>query len=739
VYTMTEKKSPEKKEKCFRCTSVLRIVCLCLLIFSFNHAAHSQKLPDGIFETVLLWNLKASGEDAIDQQSFLTTLESIGFDVVRNDPGDLMKHRLGPNTLLIIPRTSARSLSGRSIEAIIKSLQLGLTLITDGESPLSQAMGLQLGEPVPVADLVDHLLPELKPHWADTPRVAWIENFSRRKGDLLISDRNNGYPLAITKRFGKGQCIYFAPPFDPISGKGYARFANFPYLIVNELHRKPAFRRQGADAYFDPGYRYNIPIETLARQWRQWGIRAIHAAVWYFYNQTPYDYTRLIKAAHQNGILIYAWLEWPYVGKKFWDLHPEWRQKNALLQDAHLDFLYLMDFQNPLCMQAAMNDLELLLENDWDGIDIAEFSITGMGSQALEGPPRPEYFTGFSPIARSEFKKLQGFDQIELFDTTSQHYWLRDTAALNAFYQYRVEVNNGLLRQVIKELDSLNRRQRRNWEMILTIADNSLHPEFDQLLGYDLHNTLELVKEYRMTLQVEDPYMEWTKPPERYSRLGETYHRFLGDHPFIIDINVVPVHSPEEKSYSISQPTGSEIFQLWGAAADQSSRVCFYSESTVFSHDWEMLPYAMAARADIRKEGSELLINTPYTVTLTSVQMKGRFLLDGKPWMCYGEEGILIPRGKHRLVFREMNDTTRIQGTGIRLVSISDELLECRQEGDSLKVKYESPARCALTLSGRPAMMVLDGALVDLPIIQNEKHVIVLGPPGVHRISLVNR
>ncbi len=103
-----------------------------------------------------------------------------------------------------------------------------------------------------------------------------------------------------------------------------------------------------------------------------------------------------------------------------------------------------------------------------------------------------------------------------------------------------------------------------------------------------------------MTLQVEDPYMEWTKPPERYSRLGETYRRFLGDHPFIIDINVVPVHSPEEKGYSISQPTGSEIFQLWGAAADQSSRVCFYSESTVFSHDWEILPYAMAARADIR-------------------------------------------------------------------------------------------------------------------------------------------
>ena len=93
------------------------------------------------------------------------------------------------------------------------------------------------------------------------------------------------------------------------------------------LHRHPPFRRQGADAYFDPGFRFNVSIDSLAKRWRQSGIHAIHAAAWYYYAQTSYDYARLIKAAHQNGILIYAWLEWPYVGKKFWDLHPDWRQR----------------------------------------------------------------------------------------------------------------------------------------------------------------------------------------------------------------------------------------------------------------------------------------------------------------------------------------------------------------------------------------------------------------------------
>jgi hypothetical protein len=720
---------------------ILRIfyhTCFYLFILYFNQTAYCQKFTNGGAETVLLWNSNAHNEDAIDQESFFTVLESSGFKPIRRVPGDLTNHLLGPNTLLIIPHASARLLSAKNVRTIIKHLPLGLTLITDGESGLERAMDIELGTPVRVADIEDHTFPELKPHWSDNPRVAWIKNFSDKKGRLLVSGGDHDYPLAITQRFGKGECLYFAPLFDPISGKGFARFVNLPYFIVHILHRHPPFQRQGADAYFDPGFRLHVSIDSLAKRWRQSGIRAIHAAAWYFYNQTPYDYTRLIKAAHQNGILVYAWLEWPYVGKKFWDLHPDWRQKNALLQDAHLDFLYLMDFQNPLCLRAALDDLLLLLENDWDGIDIAEFSMTGVGTEALEGPLHPECFTGFTPTVRADFKKLHGFDQIELFDTASQHYWKKDSVALNTFYRYRVEVNNSLLSQVLHAVDSLNTARKRNWEMILTIADNSLHPEFDQLLGFDMHSTLELLQKYNVTLQVEDPFTEWTNPPERYTDLGKTYRRYLGDRPFIIDINVVPVHPPDQKGYSVAQPTGSEILQLWDKAAAQSSRVCFYSESTVFSNDWEILPFTMAARTEIRTDGQDLLINTPYTVVLTSVKMSDEFFLDGTSWMCYSEEGILIPQGKHRLSFSERHDTMTIQVPRIRLVSISDELLRCRRNGDSLEVTYSSPARCALTLSRRARVMILDGVTVDFPIIQNEKNIVVMVPPGVHSLLLVD-
>ena len=55
---------------------------------------------------------------------------------------------------------------------------------------------------------------------------------------------------------------------------------------------------------------------------------------------------RLIDACHRNAILVYAWLELPHVSEKFWDHHPEWREKTALLQDAQLDWRKLMNLTN---------------------------------------------------------------------------------------------------------------------------------------------------------------------------------------------------------------------------------------------------------------------------------------------------------------------------------------------------------------------------------------------------------
>jgi len=95
--------------------------------------------------------------------------------------------------------------------------------------------------------------------------------------------------------------------------------------------------RSLAEMYFDPGMR-GLPInyDTLAKSWRLHKIKTVYAAGWY-YDDKVMDYSQLVKACHENGILIYCWMEPPMISDKFWADHPDWREKTAKSLDAHVD------------------------------------------------------------------------------------------------------------------------------------------------------------------------------------------------------------------------------------------------------------------------------------------------------------------------------------------------------------------------------------------------------------------
>jgi hypothetical protein len=395
-----------------------------------------------------------------------------------------------------------------------------------------------------------------------------------------------------------------------------------------------------------------------------------------------------------------------------------------------------MDLQNPNCMKRALNDLVNLLKDDWDGVDIAEFSITGGVSEALEGPDQPKYFTGFNNEARKEFKSLNGFDQIELFKKSSEHYWEKDSIGLDKFYKYRVLVNNRLLRQIVSSLDSVRTSDKRDWEFIFTVLDNSLHPEFDQLLGFDLPNTLKLAKQYHATLQVEDPASEWTRPPSRYTQLANAYTGLVGNIPFAIDINFVPVHPAGQIGFASEQPTGTELFQQFRAADNACSRVCFYAESSVYPYDWEVLPYAMAWGASIIKDKNQWRIQTPHTAFLNNKINGERIFLDGKPWYCYGPDGIIIPKGKHILTLAKNNEESGNPDSTLRLTGITDELISCSKSGKGIEVIYQSPARCLITLNRLPDHINVDGKPAALTILKENENYIIFAPSGKHSLLL---
>jgi hypothetical protein len=718
-------------------SGIVLLVAFLVLAFATAIAQHqSSRNQRGGVEAVLLWNQNAYAKDSIDQESYAAMMASAGFDALKLNIKDLENALLGERTLLLIPQASSRSLSLRHVRRIVRKVEKGLRLVIGGESPLLSALHFQLGKPHRVGVVLDQHHPANHLHWADRPRVKWIAAFPDHPTQVLYADSSTGHPLVVTAGLGLGKYIIIAPHLDAVSGKGYSRFPTMVNAIVRDLGCTTSFRRQGVDAYFDPGYRFAMPIEELAARWRRWGIRAVHAAAWYYNSTPPYDYKRLIDAAHSNGILVYAWLEWPHVGQGFWNQHPEWRQKNALLQDAKLDFLHLMDLQNTDCMNAALNDLSRQMELDWDGLDIAEFTITGAGGEALEGPSRPDYFTSFGTPMRTEFARVGGFDPLELENPNSEHFWKRDTLGLEKFYQYRKVVNNRLLRRVVESIVDLGKKGKRDWEMIHTIVDNTLHPEFDRLLGFDLTSTLALLKEFHVTLNVEDPYMEWVEPPARYSRLRGTLVSMIPESSSMIDINVVPVHPMDQHGFASEQATGTELLQQVQSAAEHNGRVCFYCESSIFEQDWPLVPHAMAGGSTIRKNVEGWEVNVPTTVTL-NWGLKGLSpVIDGKPWPCYADDGVILPAGTHQLSFGKNNGPANAMDHSLRLVGIAGELIECQQTATGLNLTYVSPSRCLLTFDSPPRNFLLDDSSANLPVLKGAGKFIVLAPSGRHRLAI---
>ena len=137
-------------------------------------------------------------------------------------------------------------------------------------------------------------------------------------------------------------------------------------------------------AFFDSSYRSRVDLDYFAARWRAAGIGALHVAAWHYWERDPQadEYLRkLIEACHRHAIPVYAWLELPHVSEKFWDDHPEWREKTALLQDAQLDWRKLMNLTNRAAFAAVAQGMrDLTGRFDWDGVNLAELYF-----ESLEG------------------------------------------------------------------------------------------------------------------------------------------------------------------------------------------------------------------------------------------------------------------------------------------------------------------------------------------------------------------
>ncbi|MCS7314211.1 MAG: hypothetical protein RMI94_02755 [Bryobacterales bacterium] len=593
----------------------------------------------------------------------------------------------------------------------------GAIFVVEGESPLAAALGIRSSGRRFVARSVEDLhRPALRVVWE---RPVELPIFTLpEEARLLARERWEKAPLVAAVRRGRGGALWLACP------PGKTPYARFPYLLqaLADLGLEPPLASRRLWAFFDSSYRSRVDLDYFARRWRRTGIAALHVAAWHFFEPDPERdayLKRLIEACHRNAVLVYAWLELPHVSERFWQQHPQWREKTALLQDAHLDWRKLMNLANPDCARAVRAGVRQLIERfDFDGVNLAELYF-----ESLEGAANPARFTPMNDDVRREFRALAGFDPLELFQPDSPRHLSRNPQGLAAFLDYRARLAARLQREWIAELESL-RSSRPHLDLALTHVDDRFDTRMREAVGADAAALLPLLERHAFTFLVEDPATVWHLGPQRYREIARRYQELtprwerLG-----VDINIVERY---QDVYPTKQQTGTELFLLVRAAAEAFPRVALYFERSLLEPDLPLLPAAAAPARRLERRGGRLLVEAQQPL---GVRWRGPVRVNGKPWPARDDETVWLPAGLH--VLEQAGDPV-----AVRLLDLNAELLAAEALPGGLEFAYRSSSRAIAVLDRAPVAIEVDGEPARLPVIEDRGRFLVFAPRGRHLVAV---
>ena len=676
---------------------------------------------------VILWNHHSLGEKFCDQASLASAFRSLNIRVDTIYVGqniDLQNYNL-----LIAPAAALDSLKQDEIDRIITFVSSGGNIITDGKSALAGLLGIRFASnEIMIRKVRDHYFPEEHITW---PNPVAAFKFEPEYDDITFCyDEATRFPLIIGRNIDKGKMIFISSLFDPYTESGYSLY---PYLMIymqEFLNLRPIVRRNKLETYFDPGFRTAFSVESLVSQWVQQGIHIVHAAAWHIYPKYTYDYKRLIDLAHANGILVYAWVEPPQVSQAFYNTHPEWREKNYLNRDVRPSWRYPVALTDDACLNAATTEyLSILNRYDWDGVNLAELYF-----EAGKGFDDAELFTPMHPSAKNEFKKYYGFAPEKLFDPATQYYWKKNTAAKNAFINYRTEKLNRIYDRFLREFSKF-RSKKNGFDLMVTCMDGYGSPELRENIGVDMDNILALQNKYKFRLQVEDPENRWSNDPNRYFTMGSSYQAKLRDSSLLsLDLNILSFRKPDSlKGFSTTIQTGVESYLLVNAAARGAGRFTIYSEASINQQDLALLPYAAAAQVQYSDVNGGMIFNSPYSFTLKLPSEYREIILDGYMTTSSRDNSFFIPAGVHKVIFSEGEITgfsTREFQT--KILSFTGNILAAAYGVKDLEITYEAEGRNILTLNQAPTAIMIDGKSIDFTAMKGNDCYSVFLPPGKH-------
>ncbi|GIU80090.1 MAG: hypothetical protein KatS3mg005_3328 [Bryobacteraceae bacterium] len=553
--------------------------------------------------------------------------------------------------------------------------------VLEGDSAAARAAGfVPEGGSIEVRSVTDTFLPSLQIVWekpVTVPRFRVPE-----RAAVFTREKWTGAPLAAGFREG-GKVVFWTAA--PIGEKGYERYPYLAQALV-ELGLEPQAATRGLWAFFDSSYRLRADPEYLADRWRAAGISALHVAAWHYWEpdgQRDEYLRKLVAACHRRAIHVYAWIEFPHVSEAFWEAHPQWREKTATGQDAHLDWRKLMNLADPDCSAAVEAGLRNLLGRfDWDGVNLAELYF-----ESLEGYLNPARFTPFNERVRQEFKALAGVDPADFYNPASRAYHVRDAGPMRRFLEYRARLAHRLQVEWLGKVRSMA-EEKGGLDLVLTHVDDRFDTAMRDNLGADAAALLPEAARFGAAFLVEDPATIWNLGPERYAELARRYAPItppgvrLG-----ADINIVERY---QDVYPTRQQTGGELFQLLHWAAKSFPQVAVYFENSILAPDWGLVGAAAAAARVRSAANGGIEVESPSPV---AVAWQGCAEVDGQPWPVWSHGKLLVPAGRRRV--------TPCSGPlPPVLEDFNGDIVRLEQIDGMWRLEYESRARAIAVLSG---------------------------------------
>ncbi|HXI91871.1 MAG TPA: hypothetical protein VNO24_17795, partial [Blastocatellia bacterium] len=444
-----------------------------------------------------------------------------------------------------------------------------------------------------------------------------------------------------------------------------------------------------------------------------------------------------------RGIAVYAWFELPQVSQKFWEEHPEWREKTATGTDAGGGWRKMMNLANDACRKEALNFVAGVIEShDWDGVNIAEM---GFDSNGLEDP---NAYVPMNDDVRAQFRAEAGFDPRQLFNQTSAYHWQANSSALARWSKFRSDLVRNWLVAALDRVSDI--RTHKQLDVICTVLDSLHNPHVTEKTGTDTKDVIALMERYDFTLQIEDPADRWGNTPTRYREFGETYKKLVSPSRLMFDINVV-----RDRLRGIG-PTdlmsGTELALATASAARAGNgRVGIYSEASLRPEDRALVSMVLGSAARVNTLASEqrethrLATNRTVRYGLPSAEWSkepnGRsdvaLVLDGAVWQCGSNGEVIVPAGEHSVggVARQGSFTDPL-AFKVVVKDITAEVAQVERTSLGVAIDYSSPTRSWVTVSRQPRAVQIDGSPVELALIRSGRDWLLEIPGGHHVVEI---